>query len=83
MVIYLLMNALDFILNLVINLMPIFSLPISLTSGLAKAIEIVVSFNYYLPISDVFIVIGFCIGFAVQFKIIKIILNKVGIDLSI
>lgn len=83
MVVYLLAEGFNVILNLVINLIPVFGVPEFMMVGVAKAIEVLVSFNYYLPISDVFLVVGFCIGFATQFKIIKIILNKAGIDISI
>ena len=82
MIIYGLVNMFYWILIFIINLIPVFSFPVSFVSALTVALETIVKFNYYLPISDVFICLGFILIFYLQFKIIKIILKFLGIDLN-
>lgn len=82
MIIYLLAMALDFILGLVINIIPAIGVPAFMVSSIGEAISIVAKFNLYLPISELFSVVGFITVFFIQWKITVIVLNKVGIDLN-
>ena len=44
--------------------------------------ERIVTFNYYLPVAEAVSVVIACLFITVNYKAIKIILNKFGIDLT-
>ncbi len=82
MIIYGLLNAFDFILSLVINLIPVIGVPAFMSASVISAFNVIFTFNMYLPISEIFTVFLYIISFHLQYKIICVILGKFGIDLN-
>ena len=82
MVIYLLLLAFDLVLNFVIGLVPTFETPSWIASNLDNIFGTIYGFNQYLPITEVFVVVVFLIGFILQYKILKIVLEKAGVNMN-
>lgn len=82
MVVYLLLKGLDFLAFGALSLIPTFETPSWFVTQLPDVLTRVASFNYYLPVFEsVGIVIGL-ISFTLAYKILKITLNFVNIDLN-
>lgn len=82
MVLYLILTSLDLVVSFVINLIPVFETPDFIANNFTAIMQKIWGFNLYLPIAEVFIVILFLIGFTFQYKVLKVVLNKAGIDLN-
>lgn len=82
MVIYLLLSAFDLVLNFVIGLVPTFETPTWIASNLNNIFETIYGFNQYLPIAEAFVVVIFLLGFTLQYKILKIVLEKAGVNMN-
>lgn len=82
MVLYLLLTGFDGVLSFVVSLIPSFSLPDSITNNLADVFVRIGGFNYYLPIFETLGVLGFILSFALAYKIIKVVLGVVHIDMN-
>lgn len=82
MILYLILSGFDLVVSFVVNLIPIFKTPDWITNNLSKILSTVYSFNEYLPISECFTVVLFLLSFTLSYKILKIILNKVGVNMN-
>lgn len=82
MIVYLLLKGFDAILFALISIIPVFETPVWVATQLPDVLFRIASFNWYLPVYEtVSIVIGL-IGFTFTFKLLKIVLNVVHIDLN-
>lgn len=82
MIIYLLIKGFTAILYAVISIIPTFETPAWVTSQLPDILSRIASFNWYLPIYEtVGIVLGL-ITFTLSYKLIKVALGVVQIDLN-
>lgn len=82
MIVYGLSIILYEFLVLLISLIPSFEGITNVFSFLPSMFERIVTFNYYLPVAEAVTVVVACLGITLNFKAIKIILNKFGIDLT-
>lgn len=82
MIIYLLISGFDLVLNFVISLFPVFETPAWIVSNLSEIFTTIFGFNNYLPIFETVTVVIFLIGFTLNYKILKIILEKAGVNLN-
>lgn len=82
MIVYGLSIILYEFLILLISLIPSFEGITNVFSFLPSMFERIVTFNYYLPVAEAVTVVVTCLGITLNFKAIKIILNKFGIDLT-
>lgn len=82
MIIYSLAMLLYEFLVLLISLIPSFEGVTNVFSFLPSMFERIVTFNYYLPVAEAVSVVIACLFITVNYKAIKIILNKFGIDLT-
>lgn len=64
------------------SLIPSVETPAWLINNLPEILMRVASFNYYLPIFEAVRTVIFLIGFVLTWKIIKILLNTLKIDLN-
>lgn len=82
MIVYLLLKGFDAILFALISIIPVFETPVWVATQLPDVLFRIASFNWYLPVYEtVSIVIGL-ISFTFTFKLLKIVLNVVHIDLN-
>ena len=82
MIIYLLIKGFTAILYVVISIIPTFETPSWVTSQLPDILFRIASFNWYLPVYEaVGIVLGL-ITFTLSYKLIKVALGVVQIDLN-
>lgn len=82
MIIYLLLSGFDLIVNFVIALIPTFQTPIWFAENIGSIIEQIVGFNYYLPVVETVGVVLFLVGFTFNYKVLKIVLEKAGVNLN-
>lgn len=61
---------------------PTFETPVWIVENLPTIISKIVSFNYYLPVSEALIVVISMISITFSWKIIKVVLGLVGINLN-
>lgn len=82
MIVYLLIKGFDAIVFAVISIIPTFETPAWFATQLPDVLFRIASFNWYLPVYEtVGVVIGL-ITFTLGYKIVKIALNFVRIDLN-
>lgn len=82
MVVYLLLKGLYFFAFGALSLIPVFETPAWFVTQLPDVLTRVASFNYYLPVFEsVGIVIGL-ISFTLAYKVLKIALNFINVDLN-
>ena len=82
MVIYLLLQGLNFLADLLIGFIPVFETPAWFATQLPQVLTRVASFNLYLPVYEsVGIVIGLIV-FTLTYKVLKIGLNTIHINLN-
>lgn len=82
MIIYLLVKGFYAIAFAVISIIPTFETPAWLVTQLPDVLTRVASFNWYLPVYETVTVVLFLIGFTLTYKILKVVLNFVNIDLN-
>ncbi len=82
MIIYLLLSGFDVVLNFVLSIIPTFQTPIWFAENIGSIIEQIVGFNYYLPIVETLGVVLFLVGFTLNYKILKIVLERAGVNLN-
>lgn len=82
MIVYLLLNLFDSLVFFVFSLIPVFETPAWLVTNLPEILTTIFSFNLYLPIAECAIAVGFCVIFTLNYKIIKVLLKFVNIDLN-
>lgn len=82
MIVYLLLTGFDTILNFVISLIPTFQTPIWFSENIGSIIEQIIGFNYYLPVVETVGVVLFLVGFTLNYKILKIVLERAGVNLN-
>lgn len=82
MIIYLLLKGFNAIIFALVSVIPVFETPAWVATQLPDVLTRVASFNWYLPVYEsVAIVLGL-IALTLAYKILKIILNFVNIDLN-
>lgn len=82
MIVYLIVKGFNAILFALISIIPVFETPVWVATQLPDVLFRVASFNWYLPVYEtVGIVLGL-IAFTLTFKIVKVALNIVHIDLN-
>ena len=82
MILYLILKGFDVVLYGLVSLMPTFETPAWITYQLPDVLTRIASFNWYLPITESVTVILFLFSFTLAWKIVKIVLNFVNIDLN-
>lgn len=82
MIIYLLSIGFELILTALVSLFPVFETPTWIVTNLDTIFSTIFGFNHYLPIFETFSVVIFLLGFTLQYKVWKIILNKAGINMN-
>lgn len=82
MIVYLLLKGFDSILFALISIIPVFETPVWVTTQLPDVLFRIASFNWYLPVYETVTIVLGLIGFTLTFKILKIVLNVVHIDLN-
>ena len=82
MIIYLLIKGFDVVLYGLVALIPTFETPAWFVTQLPDVLYRVASFNWYLPVYETVAVVLGLIGFTLSYKILKIVLNFVRIDLN-
>ena len=82
MIIYLLIKGFDSIAFLLISLIPTFETPAWVATQLPDVLFRIASFNWYLPVYETVGVVTTLIGITFTYKIVKIGLNAVHIDLN-
>ncbi len=82
MIIYLLIKGFDVVLYGLVALIPTFETPAWFATQLPDVLYRVASFNWYLPVYETVAVVLGLIGFTLSYKILKIVLNFVRIDLN-
>lgn len=82
MIIFLLMQGLDALAYAIISIIPTFETPAWFATQLPDVLYRVASFNWYLPVYETVGVVLFLIGFTLGYKLVKIVLNVVRIDLN-
>ena len=82
MLIYLLVKGFDSILFALISMIPTFETPAWFETQLPDVLFRIASFNWYLPIYETVSVVLILISFTFSWKIVKIALNFVHIDLN-
>jgi hypothetical protein len=81
MIVYLLLKLFDTLVTFVFGLVPVFETPAWLVTNLPDIFTMIFSFNQYLPIYETVVAVVFLIGFHIQYKILNIVLNKVGVSI--
>ena len=82
MIIYLLIKGFDAVIFALLSIIPVFETPAWVATQLPDVLTRVASFIWYLPVYEsIGIVLGL-IGFTLAYKILKIMLNFVNIDLN-
>ena len=82
MVVYLLLNLFDTLISFVFSLIPVIETPAWLVTNLPQILTTIFSFNLYLPVAEAVVVVCFLVLFTLQYKVIKIVLNKLGINMN-
>lgn len=82
MIVYLILKGFNAILFALISIIPVFETPVWVATQLPDVLFRVASFNWYLPVYETVAIVLGLIGFTLSFKIVKIVLNAVHIDLN-
>lgn len=82
MIVYLLLKGILSLLFALISIIPSFDTPAWVSSSLPGVLTTIASFNHYLPVSETVGVVLFIISFTLIYKLIKVGLNVVNIDLN-
>ena len=82
MIIYLLLKGFDVVLYGLVALIPTFETPVWVATQLPDVLTRVASFNWYLPVYESIAVILGLIAFTLAYKLLKIVLNFVNVDLN-
>ena len=82
MIVYLIAKGGDAILFVLISIIPVFETPVWFATQLPDVLFRIASFNWYLPVYETVGNVIVLIGFTLVFKIVKIVLNVVRIDLN-
>lgn len=82
MIVYLLFKLFHTLESALFSIIPTFETPAWLINNLPEILTRVASFNYYLPIFESVTVVIFIIGFVLAWKIVKIVLGAINIDLN-
>lgn len=82
MIVYLIAKGGDAILFALISIIPVFETPVWFATQLPDILFRIASFNWYLPVYETVGNVIILIGFTLVFKIVKIVLNVVRIDLN-
>ena len=82
MIVYLLLQGLNFLADLLVSVIPVFETPAWVVTQLPDVLTRVASFNHYLPVYEsIGIVIGLIV-FTLSYKVVKIGLNTIHINLN-
>ena len=82
MIVYLLLKGFDFVVYAVISIIPVFETPAWVVTQLPDVLYRVASFNWYLPVYETVGVVVGLISFTFSYKMLKVILNFINIDLN-
>lgn len=82
MVLYLILTGFDKVSNFVISLIPTFETPAWIVQNLPNILETIFGYNNYLPIIETLGVVIFLLTFTLNYKVLKIILEKVGVNMN-
>lgn len=82
MIVYLLLKGFNSVLYGLISLIPVFDVPVWFYTQLPDVLTRVASFNWYLPIFETISIVTGLIALTLAYKILKIALNIVNIDLN-
>ena len=82
MILYLILRLFNTLVTFGFSLFPVLETPAWLTATLPSILNMIFGLDYYLPVSEAFGVVVFLIGFTINYKIAKIILNKTGLDIT-
>ena len=82
MIIYGLLKGFDTILYALIAMIPFFEVPVWFSTQLPDILFRIASFNWYLPVYETVSIVLGLISFTFTFKLLKIVLNIVHIDLN-
>lgn len=83
MILFYILKAFNALVFGLISIIPTFETPVWLATQLPDILFRVASFNLYLPIYETVTAVLFLIGFTLSYKLIKVILNAVHIDLNV
>ena len=82
MVIYLFIKGVSSLAFAFISAIPTFETPVWFSTQLPDVLFRIASFNWYLPVYETVSVVIALIGFTLTWKVAKILLNFVNIDLN-
>lgn len=82
MLIYLLIKGVSSIAFALASAIPTFETPVWFSTQLPDVLFRIASFNWYLPVYETVSVVIGLIGFTLTWKVAKILLNFVNIDLN-
>ena len=82
MILYLVLKLFDSLLYCLISTIPVFETPAWLVTQLPDVMTRIAAFNWFLPISETVLVVLFLITFTLSYKLMKIVLGVVHIDLN-
>jgi hypothetical protein len=82
MIIYSLLLLVYQLLVALVSLIPTFEGVTNVFTYLPTILTKVMTFNYYLPVGEAITVVIACLFITLNYKAIKIVLNKFGIDIS-
>lgn len=82
MIVYLLCKGFLSLTFALVSIIPIFETPIWFSTQLPDVLYRIASFNWYLPVYETVSVVIFLISFTLAYKVLKVILNFVHIDLN-
>ena len=82
MILYWLINFFITLVTFVFGLLPVIETPAWLLSNLPQIFTMIFGFNQYLPIVESFMIVVWLIMFTFSYKVAKIVLNRVGINMN-
>jgi len=82
MVIYLLLKGFDALTFAFISIIPTFETPVWFATQLPDVLFRIASFNWYLPVYETVNIVLSLIGITLAWKVVKVVVSFVNIDLS-
>lgn len=82
MIVYSLLKGFNFLANLLVSIIPVFETPAWIATQLPDVLTRVASFNHYLPVYESIAVIIGLILFTLSYKVVKVGLNFLHINLN-
>lgn len=82
MLIYLLIVFYNKLVSAIFNIIPVIEIPEWFTEGFYHIVDIIMGFDYYLPLSETIELLIWIVVITFTWKVIKIVLGVVNIDLN-